>query len=472
MSPDAQADYDHVLGRLRNAGQDHAARWLEQLDGAARERLLSQLAEVDFDQLSEFGRLLKEPPTEIDFSRVKPASVERLPQSKAQAEAEGRVVRLGREALKADRVAAVTVAGGQGTRLRYDHPKGMYPITPIRRASLFQSFAEQILAARRRCGCRLPWLIMTSPDNDAETREFFRQNGFFGLGAESVHFFAQELNPIVDADGRLLRAEQDELLVGPGGHGGTFRALARSGLTGMLEEAGLDLISYFQVDNPLVTAADPRFIGHHLRKGADFSCKVVPKRSPDEGLGVAVLNGGRPAVIEYVDVPEEIASARSPSGELLFCYGSIAIHVINVAFVRRIAREDALPWHIARKQYEIVNEEGRKVPSPPDGCCKFERFIFEALPMARQCAFVEVRRETEFAPVKNAEGKDSPDSARRLMQQRWLEWLREAGASFEPPPDLSAAVIEISPLYAADTDELKERVKPGLQPSFPLLLES
>jgi len=381
------------------------------------------------------------------------------------------VLQLGRDALKADRVAAVTAAGGQATRLRYDHPKGMYPITPIRRASLFQSFAEQILAARRRYGCRLPWLIMTSPTNDAETRDFFARNRFFDLGKDSVHFFTQEVNPIVDPEGRLLRAEVGELLVGPGGHGGTFDAMASSGLADMLEGAGLDLISYFQVDNPLVTVADPRFIGHHMRKSADFSCKVVPKRSPEEGLGIAVLKDGKPAVIEYVEVPDKVASARTPDGELRYLHGSIAIHVINVPFVRRVAHEDALAWHIARKQYEIVDDEGQKTLSAPDGCCKFERFIFDALPMARECAFVAVRRESEFAPVKNAQGKDSPESARRLMQQRWLDWLRAAGASFQPPPDLASAVIEISPLYAANAAELKERVEPGWQPSFPLLLE-
>ena len=471
MSLASEAAYDRVLDELQNAGQEHAARWLEQLDGRPRQKLLRQLADLDFDQLREFRRLLKEPPAEVDFGQVEPAPIERLPQNEAQAQAEDQVLQMGTDALEADRVAAVTAAGGQGTRLRYDHPKGMYPITPIRRASLFQSFAEQILAARRRYGCRLPWLIMTSPTNDAETRDFFARNRFFALGEDSVHFFEQKVSPIVDSDGRLLRAEVNELLVGPGGHGGTFDALASGGLVDMLEGAGLDLISYFQVDNPLVTVADPRFIGHHVRKGADFSCKVVAKRNPEEGLGIAVRRGGKPAVIEYVEVPDEVASARTPDGELRYLYGSIAIHVIDVPFVRRVAQEDALPWHIARKQYEIVDDEGQKTRSAPGGCCKFERFIFEALPMARECAFVEVRRESEFAPVKNAKGKDSPESARRLMQQRWLDWLCAAGASFQPPSDLGSAVIEISPLYAADAEELKERVEPGWQPSFPLLLE-
>ncbi|MHC4789726.1 MAG: UTP--glucose-1-phosphate uridylyltransferase, partial [Planctomycetota bacterium] len=415
--------------------------------------------------------LIGMPPTDMAFADVEPAPIERLPLRKDQQEAEKRIERLGRQVLEADRVAVLTVAGGQGTRLRYDHPKGMYPITPLREVSLFELFAETILATRRRCGCALPWLIMTSPTNERETREFFEAGGFFGLGAESVHFLTQQLNPILDAEGRLLMAEKDRLLVGPDGHGGTFTALERSGMLEELRRGGWDIISYFQVDNALVTVADHRFLGNHVSKEADFSCKVVPKRAPDEGLGLAIIKGERPAVIEYVDVPPQVASTRLPSGKLRFRYGSIAIHVMGVPFVERVLRQQGgLPWHVARKQYEVLDEDGRKVLSPPEGCYKFERFIFDALAFAEGCAFVEVRRDGEFAPVKNAEGPDSPRTARELMQRRWLHWLQQAGARVEMPRDLSSPVIEISPLYAAEPEELQERITPGWEPSFPLLL--
>lgn len=462
---------EQVVQRLRQFGQEHALRWLDELDDERRQRLLGQLARLDLDRLREFKALIDTPPTDISFDDVAPGPVVGLPLRESQKAAEEQVVQLGREAIEADRVAVVTVAGGQGTRLRYEHPKGMYPITPIQRKSLFELFAEQILAARRRYACALPWLIMTSPDNHAETCGFFRQNDFFELGRQTVHFFPQQVNPILDSEGKLLRAERDEVLVGPDGHGGVFDALSASNLLDVLREGGWDLISYCQVDNPLVTAVDARFLAHHLRKEAEFSCKVVPKREPEEGLGLVVLKGGKASVIEYVDVPEEIATARFLSGELRFPYGSIAIHIINVEFAERVVKQQGLPWHIARKQYRVLDEQGHKVLSAPEGCHKFERLIFDALALADGCAFVEVRRETEFGPVKNAEGVDSPDSARRLMQQRWLEWLRQAGASFPMPRDYSSPVIEISPLYAADPDELKGRIQPGWQPSFPLLLE-
>ncbi|MCK4282717.1 MAG: UTP--glucose-1-phosphate uridylyltransferase [Candidatus Brocadiae bacterium] len=471
MPSESSNDQEQIARRLRESGQEHALRWLDELDDAGRQKLLRQLAGLDLPELLEFKNLIETPPTDISFEHVEPAPVARLPLRKAERDIEEYVTCLGEDALAADRVAVLTVAGGQGTRLRYDHPKGMYPITPIRGKSLFQFFAEQILAARRRHGCGLPWLIMTSPTNDAETRDFFARNDFFGLGQDSVHFFPQRVNPILDGNGKLLRAEKDELLVGPDGHGGMFAALATSGLLNVLREGGWDLASYFQVDNPMVTVADARFLGHHLRWHADISCKVVPKRDPQEGLGLAVLKSGKPTVIEYTDVPEEIAAARFPSGQLLFPFGSIAVHTISVPFAERVAQEGALPWHVARKRYEILDELGHKALSPPAGCYKFERFIFDALSFADECAFVEVRRAAEFGPVKNAEGEDSPDAARRLMQQQWLEWLREAGASFSTPKDFSSPVIEISPLYAADAAELKERAQPGWAPSFPLLLE-
>jgi UDP-N-acetylglucosamine/UDP-N-acetylgalactosamine diphosphorylase len=472
MAPQFSKTETRIVDRLVEHGQEHVLRWVEELSKEARRKLMQQLAHVDFDRLDHFNALISTPPTDVSFTDVDPPAVARLPLNAPQHEAEQRVQKIGQEALEANRVAIVTVAGGQGTRLGYDHPKGMYPITPIRGKSLFQLFAEEILSARRRYSCKLPWLIMTSPTNDEETRAFFWENSYFGLGAETVHFFVQQVNPIISQDGKLLLAEKDQLLAGPDGHGGTFDALAQSGLLEMLRNGGWDLISYFQVDNPLVTLADQRFIGHHLRKGADFSCKVVPKRDPSERLGIAVLKGEKPVVIEYVDVPPEVAGARTPNGKLRFRYGSIAVHVMDVPFVERVVQhQDGLPWHIAKKQYEILDDNGEKCLSPPGGCYKFERFIFDALEFAEECAFVEVRRDSEFAPVKNAEGDDSPESARRLMQRRWLQWLQQAGAEVRMPRDFRAPQVEISSLYASDAEELKERVEPGWKPSFPLVLE-
>jgi len=460
-----------VLRRTREGGQEHVLRWLDELDEGDRSAFVRQLAELDFDRIAKFRKLISTPPTQLNFDEVEPAPVHQLPLLPAQRKMEERVTALGVQALSAGRVSALVVAGGQGTRLGYDHPKGMYAIAPITDKSLFELFAEQIRAARMKYDCPLPWLVMTGEANDAETRAFFDDHDFFQLGRETVHFFAQASNPILDADGRLLLAEKGKILTGPGGHGGTFNALARSGLLEMLRADGHDLISYFQVDNPLVRVADPRFLGYHLARDADFSCKVVPKRDPTEGLGIAILQAGRPMVAEYTDVPDDVAAQRAPSGRLRFLYGSIAIHTIDVPFAERIAQHDALPWHIARKQYRIVDDGGRTALSAPNTCYKFERFIFDALAWADRCAFVEVQRNSEFGPVKNAQGQDSPASARHLMQRSWLQWLQAAGVSVEIPRHFQKPMIEISPLYAADAEELKDRIEPGWQPEFPLLLD-
>jgi len=464
-------DGEHrIAENLREHGQEHLLALADSLSQQQRRQLMRDLGNVDFARLDEFRSLLGTPPTDISFSDVTPPQVERLPLTEAQQKAEAKTTRVGQKALKKDRVAALTVAGGHGTRLNYDGPKGTFAISPLRGKSFFALFAEQILAARRRYRCRMPWLIMNSPRGDAATREYFREHDFFGLGQESVHFFVQRSNPILDSTGRLLLGPDGRLLTGPDGHGGVFEALADSGLLDVLRQGGWDLISYCQVDNPLVTIADARFIGHHLRKGAEFSCKVAPKRDPAEGLGLAVNKASRAAVVEYVDVPEDAAAARSPSGKLRFTFGSIAIHVISMPFAEQAAQDaDFLPWHIARKRYETFGSDGK--PTVLDECCKFERFVFDALPLADACAFVEVRRDTEFAPVKNAEGEDTPAAARSAMQRMWLQWLRAAGVAVDIPKDLSQPIIEVSPLFAMDEEELKKRIEPGWRPSLPLILE-
>jgi len=456
---------DRVLDALRETSQKHIVDWLDNLTDAERDKLIAQLDRQDFARLAQFRKLLAVPPDKVDLADMAPAEVDRL------AGDEQDVVALGETALRADRVAVVAVAGGQGTRLQYDHPKGMFKITPLGKKSLFEHFAEKLRAARRRYDCRLPWLIMTSPTNNAETQEFFEANDYFGLGAESVRFFIQRVNPILDVDGHLLLDERDELLIGAGGHGGTFAALADAGIPAILTEQGHDLISYFQIDNALVTVADPRFIGYHLKRDAEFSCKVIPKRNATEGLGLAVLLDGHPAVVEYTDVCRKVKAETLPDGELRFLFGSIGIHIIDVAFVERVVHSDALPWHIAEKTYEHLDASGVKAMSAKEACRKFERFIFDALELVKNCAFVEVCRETEFAPVKRAEGAASPAVTQRMMQQEWLDWLRAAGAVFDMPKDLDKEpVIEISPLYAATPSELKARIQPGHRVHLPLIL--
>ncbi len=442
-------DEKRLREKAQDHGQEHVLDWLDELEGAKRKRLRRQLEEVDFQWVNEKGPLIGAEREDIDFSSVKPPPVEKLPRTEREEESEKPIIESGREVLESDRVACLTAAGGQGTRLKYDGPKGEFPITLVKGKSLFQVHAEKISAVRRDFGCTLPWFIMTSIENHEPTQDLFEENAYFGLQPDTVHFFPQKMQPILGPSGELLRREKDELLLGPGGHGRTFHALRDSGVLQALEDGGYDLLSYFQVDNPLVPVADPRFLGHHLAKDAEFSCKVIPKRSPEEGLGIAVLKHDQPAVIEYIEVPPEIAQQRDSSGELRFLYGSIAVHLLNVDFVRRIVDKDLyLPWHLAEKGYEVIKGHGPSRERRVEECYKFEQFIFEALPHASDCAFVEVKREHEFSPVKNAEGGDSPRTARQMMTNLWADWLEQAGVEIRDAGGHIQYDPEISPLFA------------------------
>jgi len=474
MASDLSPEHASTVKRVESAGHAYVLRWLDDLTEQQCAAFLDQLASVDFERVRELASLLGPAVAQtraVTPDAVGPAEVERLPRTPDETERDQQAVRFGREALQQDRVAALVVAGGQGTRLGFDAPKGTFPITPVRNKTLFQVQAEKLLAARRRYGCRLPWLVMTSPTNDAETRAFFAEHDHFGLGEDSVHFFAQKVNPILSADGRMLLEQKGALMVGPDGHGGVFEALLASGVLDALQEAGHDLISYFQVDNPLVPLADERFLGHHLAREADFSCKVIPKRDPSEGLGVAVLREGRPEIVEYIDLPQDMANERTPEGELRYLFGSIAVHIVGAGFARRMGGEkDALPWHVARKKYAALDEQGQKSEQSPRECYKFERFVFDCLSHAGGCAFVEVDRADEFAPVKNAQGQDSPQSCREMMKAQWLRWLRAAGADTSAL-DAPDALLEISPLYACDADELAAQLPPRFRASSPTVLE-
>ena len=329
-------------------------------------------------------------------------------------------------------MAAFLVAGGQGTRLGFDGPKGAYEIGPVTRRTLFQLHAEKIAALSRRAGKTVPWYIMTSESNHNATVAYFREHAFHGLREDSVRFFRQDMLPAVDRAGKFLLETKSRVFTSPNGHGGSLKALRDSGALADMKERGIDVIFYFQVDNPLVEICDPVFLGRHLEARADMSSKVVRKSSWKEKVGVMGLLGGKLAVIEYSDLPEAAARAVLPDGSLEYWAGSIAIHVLSADFVDRLTRGGFhLPYHRAEKAIPHVDASGREVkPSEKNGI-KFETFVFNALAEARNSVTMEVLREEEFSPVKNAEGEDSPATSRRDLTALYLRWLEENGASIE-----------------------------------------
>lgn len=456
--------------RFAAAGQGQVFAFWNELDGAQREALLRDAAEIDLLEVQHLVDTLVKGEGEAAFSAegLEPAPYIPHPRSGGDAAPWKEAATAGEEALRQGKVAAFTVAGGQGTRLGYEGPKGTFPVTPVRRRPLFAVFAEKLLAAQRRYGCRLPWFIMTSSLNHEQTMAAFEEADYFGLDPEQVAFFRQGRMPAVDFEGKILLAGKDRIAMSPDGHGGSLRALVRSGSIERMRAGGIKAISYFQVDNPLVQAVDPAFIGFHLLAGSEMSSKMIPKAYPGEKVGHFCRRDGTTFVVEYSDMPKELQEERDEDGELRYLAGSIAIHVLDVPFVDRLGGKDSshrLPFHRANKKIATVDADGRPVkPEEPNGI-KFEQFVFDALPQAANPVIIETRRESEFSPVKNAEGLDSPETCRRDQLREWARWLREAGAELTVDESgLPEFNFEISPLFADTREAFMEKWASKAQP--------
>ncbi len=439
--------------------QEKTLRFVDQLPEQGKKKLLGQLSALDLDSIS---KLISEYVTQKphialpkDISPVKVYPNKPTPQLKDLYE---RARARGMQLVKEGKVGAFLVAGGQGTRLGYDGPKGEYPVTPIKNKPLFEVFAEQLRAWAREVGRSITWYIMTSDINDAPTREFFSKNNHFGCKKEDVFFFQQGMMPAFATSGEMLLAEKDSLALSPDGHGGSLRALNRSGALADMKRRGIEQLSYFQVDNPLVHCIDALFIGLHDLSGSEMASKVLPKSSPLEKVGNFVLADGKTEVIEYSDMPEELARQTNPDGSLKFNAGSIAIHALRVSFIERLTSGGhlQLPWHRAEKKVPYVDESGNEVKPQKPNAVKLEQFVFDAIPMAKNPLVYETDRLEEFSPVKNAEGNDSPATCRRDQIKRAAKWLSASGVKVAED-----AVIEISPLFAERAEQLKGKKLPA-----------
>ena len=342
--------------RLIESGQTHVLTFWDQLDDEGRRRLLADLDAVSLDELSGLYALRDQQANVPPPEKIQPAPF--VPHRSADNAARRQE---GEAALRRGEVAALVVAGGQGSRLGFEHPKGMFPVGPVSGKTLFHFHAEKVLAVRRRYACRVPYLVMTSPATNAETIAFFEGQGYFGLPREDVHFFQQAVMPALDlSSGRLLLESADRLFLSPDGHGGTLTALAKTGLLARLEKEGIKQVFYFQVDNPLVKIADPILIGHHLHHKAEVSSKVVAKTGAKEKMGVFALVDGRCCIVEYSDLPDDLAAATDDAGRLLLWAGNPAIHLFEVAFLNRMTREALAPGVSRRAKEGAAHQRGRR----------------------------------------------------------------------------------------------------------------
>lgn len=447
--------------KFNAAGQGEVFKYFDSLDEASKKALLAQLEQVDLDELNSLLNELvfktTSAPATIDFEKLIPAPFAPLPANKATDPKWAEAKKIGEAAIRAGRLAAFVVAGGQGTRLGFNAPKGLYKVSPVKQKSLFQIFAEKILSASYKYGVSIPWLIMTSHINDAATRAFFEENNFFGLDKKDVIFFKQGLMPAVDKNGKIILEQKGKIAMTPDGHGGCLRGMCRSGAIDELKRRGVDCISYFQVDNPLVDIIDPYFLGFHIKSASEMSSKMIPKAYPLEKVGHFCVLDGKMRVVEYSDLPKQYQEKVDKNGQLEFRAGSVAIHILDRDFVERLGGDGdgtKLPFHRADKKIPFVDESGEQVkPETPNGI-KFEMFVFDALPMASNPVIIEGARADEFSPVKNAEGVDSPRTCKNDQKKQASRWLNSAGVHVKTASDGVPEIdIEISPLFATNEED-------------------
>ena len=456
--------FEELKKRIISAGQEHLLRFIDTLTAAESDAYFAQLSAVNWEELPRLAAeyVLTRPEISIPDDLVPAKFFPLVPDSSETAELYAQADAKGEELLKNGKVCCLTVAGGQGTRLGFDGPKGTYPIGPVTSRTLFSYFAGSIARASEKYGKTVNWYIMTSPINRQATEEFFEAEKFFGLPRESVFFFTQGTMPAFGTDGKLLMSSKASLALSPDGHGGTLLALRKSGALDKMIADGNEYISYFQVDNPLVPVVSPRFIGMHALTGSEMSAIMLSKTNSREKLGNFCVSSGRTMIIEYSDLPDELAEKRNADGSLAFVAGSPAIHVLSRSFVEKLTSGGTLrlPWHRADKKIGCLDEAGNFfTPDAPNGV-KLESFIFDALPLAEKVMILEGDRAEVFAPTKNATGVDSAESCREMITARNARRLALAGVEIPRTADGKVnAVIEIDPARVLDDADAVELVK-------------
>jgi len=455
-------NYDRLHGILAEFGQEHVLKHWSDLDGEQRANLSEQLNGID---LVELASLISGEDKTTDFAGLamranSPPAVRADGSGAAWTPMQAK--KCGEEALKNGEVGAVIVAGGQGTRLGFDQPKGMFPIGPVSGRTLFQFFVDRLLAVNEKYGCRIPLYIMTSDATDQQTRDYFASHDNLGMPEEDLHVFKQGVMPAVDSvTGKLLMESRSSLALSPDGHGGTVSALDRSGCLTDAVSRGIQHLAYIQVDNPLAQLCEPELIGHHLMAASEMTTQVVQKRDPMERVGNVVLVDGQVQIIEYSDLPESAAEALNEDGSLKLWAGNIAVHLFNLEFLCRVAgQSSSLPFHRALKKVPYCDEQGQVVFPVQPNATKFERFIFDLLPIAQNAFVVETLAKQGFAPVKNANGAktDTPETAKKAIADLHREWLERAGACVD-----QGVQVEINPMLALSADDLPEKIETKLR---------
>ena len=404
---------DELFRVLREHGQEHIIEAYEKLDGAGREKLAAQVERIDWSIVD----MAKQEETAQERGKLEPLSaleVSEIEKNRAKYEAAGL------DAVRAGRVGAVLLAGGQGTRLGSDGPKGKYNIGLTKDMYIFERLICNLMEVTDKAGCFVPLYVMTSDKNNDETIAFFEEKDYFGYPRDFVKFFKQEMAPSVDFDGKLYMEAADSLSLSPNGNGGWFYSMAVTGVLKDVKARGVEWLNIFAVDKGRQRIADPVFVGATIDSGCVSGAKVVRKADPQEKIGVLCLEDGRPSIVEYYEMTDEIINSREANGELSYNFGVILNYLFRVDQLEKIMN-DRMPVHVVEKKIPYINGSGALIkPESPNGY-KFELLVLDMIHMFENCLSYEVVRDHEFAPIKNKTGVDSVESARALLQKNGVE---------------------------------------------------
>ena len=398
-----QKDYKNLQGK--SAILDCVA-----VNAEGKEKLLDQILNVDFELIKDLYEKTKKG-VEMGDDIIEP--IEYVDKSKLSKEEYENYEKLGDKIIKEGKLAVLTMAGGQGTRLGYNGPKGTFDIGLDTHESLFELICKPIKEANEKYGITIPWYIMTSHENNAETVNFFESHNYFGYPKEDIMFFIQGELPMIDKEGKILVNEEGFLKLAADGHGGVFESMLKSGALEDMNKRNIEWVFIGPVDNPLVNMVDPIFVAIAATKKCMAAGKSVVKARPEERVGVFCKRNSKPSVVEYTEISEEMSNKRDANGELVFGESHINCNLFNIKRINEIAA-NKLPYHEAFKKANYINAKGELVVANKPNAYKFETFIFDAFQSMESMAVMRVKREDEFAPVKNAEGVDSPETAREL----------------------------------------------------------
>ncbi len=405
-------NYESAKATLVKYGQEHILKYYNELNEEQQRNIISQIDGIDFSILESLNN-------DKCGKRGKITPIDAITAEDITKNSE-KYMKTGIEAIKAGKVAAVLLAGGQGTRLGFDKPKGMFNIGKNKELYIFECLVNNLIDVVNLTKTWIPFVIMTSEKNNKDTVAFFKEYNYFGYNREYVKFFIQDMAPSVDYNGKIYMEDKDRISSSPNGNGGWFSSLVRAGIFDELRTQGVEWLNVFAVDNVLQRIADPSFIGAVIASGSDSGSKVVSKASPEENVGVMCLEDGKPSIVEYYELTEGMRYQLLDNGQLAYKYGVILNYLFRMDCLVEI-NKSKMPVHIVKKKIPYMNDNGENItPKDPNGY-KFETLILDMIHMNKNCLPYEVERNKEFAPVKNKDGVDSVDTARELLIENGVE---------------------------------------------------